>query len=331
MGNRLTLGISEDREFDYPRIPSSAFQASGPYKAALVKLDALLASPSAEKWHRDHWQHCLTSGSTLPAADYEAARNRFREDIRWILIHEAESARIWSKGPADYKEALRRYQKAAHLDSTRIKGAIQELRRFDRKHAYLLRYSLERALQDFMSEEKIRRIRLPNMNHDKGYESRVVSGPAVRRAEFQFISGLSFFRFDEMLNAWDREIDFMFSEWPAHWREFGALRFAHPVSPVAAAKMNVVQLGLIARLTSRLRDFTSGYGVRICSTGQPIPSHGKPCWEVVAEFVNCGLSPSKPLTGDTARRIWQSISTKYEITTQAWPRPARSESQVQKI
>jgi hypothetical protein len=186
-------------------------------------------------------------------------------------------------------------------------------------------------MQDFLADKEVRKIRRPNQNLDKGYELVPVSGPAVREAQFQFLSDLSFFRFDDLLTSWIREIDQMFSEWPAHWMEFGALRFSLAVSPKAAAKMNVVQLGLIARLTSRLRDFTEGYGVRIYSTGQPIPDHGKPCWDIVAEFVNCALTPSKPLTGETARRIWQSLSAKYEITTQMWPGPSKSESQVQKI
>lgn len=331
MGHRLTLGISEDREFDYPRVPQSAFHSAGPYKNAVMKLDTLLASPSAEKWHKSHWDRCLASGGTLPAATYHEARERFRSDIRWILIYEAESARIWADGPPDYKDTLRRYQKAAHLDSSRIKAALQELRRFDRKHAYLLRHSFDRALQDFMSDEAIRRIKQPNMNHDKGYETHIVSGPAVRRAEFRFIWSLALFRFDELLDSWDREIDFMFGEWPAHWREFGALRFGRPVSPVAAAKMNIVQLGLLARLSARLRDFTAGYGIRTYGTGQPIPEHGKPCWEIVAEFVNYALEPKRHLTGDTARRVWQSISIKYEITMQGWPRPSKAEPQAQEI
>lgn len=331
MGHRLTLGISEDRHFEYPKISTEAFRPNGPYRSALSKLDKLTLSPSFEQWAKSYWNRCVASGSTLPAADYEGARDRFKADIAWVLICEAEEARIWSQGPLDYKEALRRYQKGALADSSRIKGAIEELRRFDRKHAYLLRHSLQRALQDFLSERKTRRIKQPNMNSDKGYEMRSISGPAVREAEFRYLSFLSFFRFNEMLDSWIREIDDMFSRWPANWREFGALRFEEAVSPVAAAKMNVVQLGLIARLTSRLRDFTAGHGILIYSTAQPVPTHGKPCWEIVAEFVNCALTPAHELTGESARRIWQSISAKYAVTMQGWPRPSKSEPQTQII
>lgn len=331
MGNRLTLGISEDREFEYPRISAEAFRPLGRYRSAISQLQRLTASPKFEMLAKAYWERCLKSGSTLPAADYEGARKKFRSDIEWILVYESERARIWADGPLDYMEALRRYQRQAQTDSARTKSALVELIRFDRKHAYLLRHSFQRAMEGFVSDEKVRRVRRPNANLAKGFDTVTVSGPQVRHAEFQFLSKLSFFQFGRLLDDWSSEIDTIFSEWPMHWKEFGALRFERALTPVAAAKMDVVQLGLIARLTSRLRDFTAGYGIWAYSTGQPIPSHGKPCWEVVAEFVNCALGPNRDLTGESARRIWQSISAKHKITMQSWPRPSKSESQIAEI
>lgn len=331
MSRRLSLGISEDREFEYTRIPAEAFSRSGRYRAALAQLQKLTSSPSFEARARKYWDRCLASGSTLPAADYEGARARYKADIEWILVYEAEHARIWNDGPVDYHEALRKYQRQAKADSARISGALAELRRFDRKHAYLLRHSVQRAMQNFLSDNEAKKVRRPNANAKNGFDTVTVSGPQVRHSEFQYLSKLAFFSFSEFLDSWDREIAAMFSEWPAHWKEFGALRFERAISPIAAAKLDVVQLGLIARLTSRLRDFTAGYGVWTYSTGQPVPTHGKPCWEIVAEFVNCSLGPNRELSGETARRIWQSIAAKHVVTMQSWPGPSKSESQVQEI
>lgn len=331
MASKLRLGISEDRDFAYPRIRADAFKPDGRYRSALNELDRLIDAKSNQPIYAKYWDRSLKSGGTLPATTMEEAATRLKSDMRWILVYEAEHARIWKEGPLDYMSALRGYKRSAKEDSVRIKGALSDLRRFDKKHAYLLRHSLDRALQDFLSDEKPRRAKIPNANTPNGYEWRAVSGPAVREHEFQYLSRVSLFRFDELLEAWAREIDGTFHDWPAHWMEFGALRFSEPVSARAAAKLNIPQLGLIARLTSRLRDFTEGYGIWSYGTGQPIPKHGKPCWEIVAAFVNCALEPSNPLTGETARRIWQSLSGKYEIKMQSWPRPALSESQVEKI
>jgi hypothetical protein len=331
MGMKLRLGISEDRDFAYEPIPGNAFNSNGRYRAALTRLNRLLNADSTREIYSKYWDRCLKSGGTLPAATFEEAVARLQHDMRWILIYEAEHARIWKEGPPDYMTALRNYKRSAREDSIRIKNAIEELRRFDKRHAYLLRHALDHALQDFLSEEKVRRIKIPNPNADRGFEWRTVSGPQVRQHEFQYLSRVSLFRFDELLDSWERQIEDKFREWPAHWLEFGALRFDRPISRAAAAKLNVPQLGLIARLTSRLRDFTAGYGIWSYGTGQPVPDHGRPCWEIVAEFVNCALEPPNPLTGDTARRIWQSIASKHEIRMQSWPRPPRSESQVEKI
>lgn len=328
MGTKLKLGISEDRNFAYPSIPSMAFRPNGRYKAPLLSLNRFLEAKSTQPIYQKYWDRCQRSGATLPAATMDEAVQRLKADVRWIAVHESEDARIWREGPPDYMSALRSYKQSAKEDASRIKNAIGELKRFDKKHAYLLRHSLDHALQDFLSDKKLHRIRLPNANTPRGYEWRTVSGPTVRENEFQFLSRLSLFRFNDLLDAWEREIDQTFHDWLAHWTEFGALRFANPLSPKSAAKLNIPQLGLIARLTSRLRDFTGGYGIWTYSVGQPVPNHGKPCWEIVADFVNCSLEPPNPLTGEAARRVWQSISQKHPIRMQPWPRPALSESQV---
>lgn len=330
MGTRLTFGLSEDRDFRWPRIPFSKFNDSGPYRSAIFRLNKLLDSTSAASIYSVYWQRCLSSGSTLPAATKEEAVERLKADVKWIAITEAESARIWSEGPRDFRSQMRAHQTASQSDIKRLKATLEELRRYDSRHAYLLRFSLERALQDFLSDEAPRRVKSPDPNTKHGYTWKTVSGPVVRENEFQFLSRLALFEFSEMLNAWDREIDFMFKPWPVNWMEFGALRFEKPITPKAAAKMNVVQLGLLARLASRLRDFTAGYGIWSYGTGQPVPDHGKPCWDIVAEFVNCAFPTNAPLTGETARRTWQKFVAKHPVRLQGWPKPGKSEPQVQK-
>lgn len=331
MGRRLSIGISEDRNFRFPTIPSASFSPTGRYRSAILKLKTLIDSPGSEKKAKDYWDRCKSSGSTLPAADFEGARRKYFADIEWVLVYEAESARIWAEGPLDYMETLRRYQRQAVIDSARIRNAIDELRRFDRKHPYLLRHTVQRAMQEHLASETKGTVKLPNANAKRGFNSLTISGPMVREAEFRYLTKISIFEFSEFLDSWNREIDAIFSEWPLHWKEFGALRFKEPLRPVAAAKLDVVQLGLVARLTSRLRDFTAGYGIWAYSTGQPIPQHGKPCWEIVAEFVNCALARDDPLSGDSVRRVWQSITSKHEITMQSWPKPSKSESQITEI
>jgi hypothetical protein len=288
----------------------------------------MLDTPSMERAAAEHWERALASGSTLPAATFDLARKRYRRDVPWIMIMEAESARIWNEGPKDWRSALREYQSGAKRDAARIKAAIAELRRFDRHHAYLLRHAFQRALQDFMSAEKTRRVRRPNMNADRGYETVEVSGPRVRAREFQFLSKLSLFRFSELLDSWAAQVDEMFEPWPANWVEFGSLLFDRPVSPREAAKFKVARLGAIGHLLSRIRDATAGYGIRIYSTGQPIPTWGKPCWEIVAEFVNAAFPEDEPLTGDSVRRTWQSFTGKHPVRLQGWPKPAIAESQL---
>ena len=331
MGRRLSIGISEDRNFRFPIVPSTSFSPAGRYRSAISKLQKLIDSPGCQERAKVYWDRCKASGSTLPAADFEGARRRYFAEIEWILVYEAESARIWAEGPLDYMSTLRRYQKQAMIDAARIRSAIDELRRFDKKHPYLLRHTAQRALQDYLSSEKKETVQYPNPNAKRGFNFLTISGPKVREAEFRYLTKLSIFEFAEFLDSWDREINATFTEWPLHWKEFGALRFKKPFRPVAAAKLDVVQLGLVARLTSRLRDFSAGYGIWAYSTGQPIPEHGKPCWEIVAEFVSCALPREDNLSGDSVRRVWQSIASKHEITMQSWPKPSKSESQISEI
>lgn len=331
MGKRLRIGISEDRDFKFPRIPIESFSSTGRYRLAIGKLRKLINSPSCQKWAMNYWERCQVAGGTLPAVDFEGAKHRYFAGIEWILIYEAESARIWAEGPPDYMETLRRYQRQANVDADRIRGAVNELKRFDRKHPYLLRHTVQRALQDYLASEETKKVRRPNATSKRGFDTVTISGPNVREAQFRYLTMLSLFDFDSFLDSWDREIDATFTEWPMHWKEFGALRFEEPLSPKAAGKLDVVQLGLIARLTSRLRDFTAGYGISAYHTGQPIPVHGKPCWEIVAKFVNCALPRKTELSAEATRRIWQSISSKHQITMQSWPKPSKSESQLTEI
>ena len=287
MGKRLSLGLVEDKEYQWPNSPKTVFDDNGPYQSALSILDTFLEKQRTENIHELYWDRALKSGSTLPAANYEEARIRHRRTIRWLMVKEAEEGRIWSHNPPDYMSVLREYHKRADRDAAKLKDIIGNLRDMDAEHAYLLRHALQHALQEFMSPEKIKKQRIPNMNLEKGYKLVTVSGPVVRGREFQFLSKLSFFHFDEMLDEWEKEIDKFFRPWPGAWKEFGALRFEQEISKRSAAKMNIAQLGLMAKLTSRIRDFTAGHGVWTYSTGQPIPTHGKPCWSIVAEFINC--------------------------------------------
>lgn len=327
---RLTIGISEVASFSWPGISFADLSHAGRYGSALKLVDALLASPATEKIHQAHWDRCVASGSTLPAKVFATARERFCSNLRFILVHESEHTRHWQCGPPDYKSVLRLYHQTATSDAQRIKRALDELARFDMKHAYLLRHTLERALGKFLSEKKVSRVRLPNPNAKSGYEWRTVSGPKVREREFQFLARVSLFHFDELLAAWHSEIDDIFKPWHSNWTEFGALRFEKSVSPKAAAKMNIGQLGLTAHLMARLRDFTAGLGLQVYSTGQPIPTHGTPCWPIVAEFVNCALEPENLHTADSIRRTWQGFYARYKPTMQSWPKPPKPESQVQK-
>ena len=330
MGWKLTLGLSEDRDFQWPPVTPDKFSPTGPYQSALMQLDRLIKKPAAKLAFDKYWQRCIESGSTLPAATKDAALPRWLADIRWISVMESERARAWPKGPPDLHTLMRSKREISKVDAKRVKAALAELGRFDSKHPYLLRIAHQRALQDFLSDEKIRRVKRPNPNLKRGFSWRTISGPSIRDYELQYISRMSFSKLDKMIAAWDREVEFMFGRWPVDWTEFGALRFDDAISPKAAAKLNVVQLGLMARLSSRLRDFTAGYGIRIYSTGQSIPNHGKPCWDVVAEFVNCALAPAEPLTAASAGRVWNKLSAKHGIRTQGWPKPAKSEPQVQK-
>jgi hypothetical protein len=323
----LRLGWKEDRNYRWPSIPSERFAKEGRYREALQLLEPFLRSPLMEKAYKLHWDRVVSNGSTLPAKTFEQARQRFISEIPWMLVYEAEWARIWDEGPRDWRSTLREYHAHAKKDSVRLKAAIQELRRFDVHHAYLLRHAFWYALNDFLSDATLKRARKPNQNRDKGYEIVEISGPRVREREFQFASRLSFFRFAELLEHWETQIDRLFEPWPANWKEFGALRFEQAVSPREAAKFNIVRLGLTAHLLSRLRDFTAGYGIRPYSTGQPIPTHGRPCWDIVAEFLNAALSPNQIRTGDSVRRTWQSFNKRHAVTMQSWPNPAIPESQ----
>lgn len=328
--SRLSLGISEDRNYVWPKIERSAFDENGPYESAIVSLHRMLAKPSSEKIHQNYWDRCLGSGSTLPAKNYEKARLKHRYDIGWIMIYEAENARIWHEGPPDHMSMLREYHNCANSDVVRLKNLISGLRTIGRRHAYLLRNCLNRAMQGFLSDDELRRARIPNANARNGYEVRTISGPTVRYSEFQYASKLSLFHFDDLLNSLEREIDESFRPWPRAWMEFGALRFSRGLDPRTAARMNITQLGLLARLSSRMRDFTNGYGIRAYGTGQPLPSHGRPCWDIVAEFVNCALNLDNPLTGETAQRVWNKFAKKHKPSMQSWPNPAKQEPQVQK-
>ncbi|MBT2187909.1 hypothetical protein [Sphingobium nicotianae] len=331
MSFRLTLGLSEDGEYQWPRITNDAFSIDGKYRDALTLLNELLSRRATQSVFDLYWDRCQASGRTLPAATKSEAIMRLRSDLCYVLVWEAESARIWSEGPQDYRAQMRAYQRTSQSDVRRFKAALDVLRRIDGRHAYLLRQSLEYAMQDFLSEEGVKKVKRGDPNTANGFTWCTISGPTVREHEFQFLSKLSLFHFDDLLEAWEREVDQLFRAWPSNWMEFGALRFQQAIEPRAAAKMNVVQLGLIARLLIRMRDFTAGRGIGAHGTGYAVPTDGRPCWDIIAEFVNCALDADAPLTGDTARRVWQKFSDKFEPRVQGWPRPAKSEPQVQKI
>lgn len=113
MATKLRLGISEDRNFIYPRIPADAFKPDGRYRSALNELDRLIDAKSNLPIYAKYWDRSLKSGGTLPATTMEEAAVRLKSDMRWILIYEAEHARIWKEGPLDYMSALRGYKRSA--------------------------------------------------------------------------------------------------------------------------------------------------------------------------------------------------------------------------
>jgi len=337
---RLSIGISEDKDFRYPQPDPDVFTNDGPYGLALQAVDNLIASEIGEKSIQMWWEAAVKmhekQSATLPAANYTEARKHIANRLKRLLIYESELARAWSLGPPDWISVSREYNRQVIDFRSDLIKIMKRLRAADQRHSYLLRHSLFEAAEPFLSPIEFQTTDVPDPNTEKGYKTYETGGEAVRHSEFQFAARLFIFGLEKFIDEAERLSTYKyFTLFKKDYMQVGCLRFEQPIALRALAKINSAQLGITGTIMSRLRDFTAGRGIQVYSTGQPIPDDGRPCWAIVALFVTAcmrdvtGTMAEIDIDGDSIRRAWAKTARKYEIRLTSWPKPARREPQFQ--
>jgi hypothetical protein len=327
--SELRLGIKEGKSQPLENSSQLFESGGGPYEGAFTRFRELAASKPQEEVFKRYWERSCAPDATRIANNFEAAVQIVTNRVLWIILRECQMAVRWQNLEKDFLQAHRDYEDVFHHDGLKIQKIISELRYYVEKHPYLMGHSASESFSKFFSPSKPKRARQPNMNTKSGYQYIDVGGERVQNIEFRFTSWLSFFEFSEFLTELEKDVNKTFSRWPRNWKEFGCLRFEKPLTQKQASKFKFGQIGLAGVIASRLRDFTSIGTHKIYSgNGQPPSTDGKPCWPIVAEFVNAAFTPDPPVTEEGLRTAWSALTKNNTVSFRSWPGPPIREEQL---
>jgi hypothetical protein len=254
--------------------------------------------------------------------------------VKLAIVHDCQEARRWldeqNSGSVDYHVARVEINDRRSDWCVRTIAVIDQLLECDKEIAFFLRNAFAGAIALTVEPQKDLDVFVPDPNFEHGGESFVVSGKAKEFIQQQFSYRAGLWELDNILKTVRGEMQRWSERNDAPWIWLGNLYFDPPLSRKSRSRitkdndsnLGVAVLGLSIALASRMRQITSGQFSSLRYSGLQPAELGRPCWDIVAEYVNCAFNLQNAETPESLRQRWHYISRRRKITVHDWTRAA---------
>ena len=300
---KLQLGFREEGSPSNHSYPADLFRPTGRYGPPLVRLGALFDGGGYLAWTKDEQRLGLQ------------------------IVHQCEEARRWAAMDTDIARSSAEYTDTLSVDFADAAKLVKRLKNIDALHPYFLRHAFKSAIEKRIPAPVPLDIQMPDQNHEDGGPSYRADAATQAHIQHTLVWKISLFEFGGLLTDFGSELSSR-PRIPNPHRELGCLSFEPTLSRRAATKIRADVAGLSAWLACLIRQWTAGKGVSPMWQGTPMPTDGRPHWDIVADFVNAALPCERMETAESVRQQWHTLSKNRTVRLNHWPRVAFREPQL---
>jgi hypothetical protein len=318
MGKSISIGLKEaERQRDF-KYDAALMSNDGVYSAGHIAIDQLVDSliPETEKCSQ--------------------IKNRFK----LLAVHECEEAKRWlelQSTQGDFHSVRVAENDRRALDCAEAIDAITKLIQIDDSKPYFLRNAFSSGLASVVEESKGLNVWWPDPNMEAGGEFFRTTGRIKRFVESQFAMRTGLFSMDTVLRQARTSLQNWTEKSPNPWNWLGNL-YCDPslsrksrsrITKDSDANLGVAVLGLSIALSSMFRHLVAGRTTHVRHVGDTIPIDGRPCWEIVAAYINCSFSFVLDESAESVRQRCYAFSKGRRVHIHNWAEAAIRQPQVQ--
>lgn len=283
--------------------------------------------------------------------NYESGRSKLsalfsdRNDVQFqradrLLLSECAAAKNWldqqQSGQTDYWVERERLSEERVDDCQKAIKALQILANCEKRQPYWLRQAFAAGLCHDLEKDSGFEADFPDPNHVDGGISINLSADERAALEPQFLMQAALLRLDTILQRTIEDLQQFSHRKDCPWLFVGNLLVEPALSRKQRAalaqdgnvEVGIARLGLSASLSTWLRHITSGQAQWRRYAGDVVPTFGRPCWEIVADYVNAAIPSKSTVTAESVRQRWRNLSKDRKIRLHLWPQPGQREPQI---
>lgn len=257
-----------------------------------------------------------------------------------LLLSECAAAKNWlyqqKNGKTDYWFERERLSEERVDDCKKAIKALQILANCEKRQPYWLRQAFAAGLCHDLENDTGFEAVFPDPNHVDGGISINLSSEERAALEPQFLMQAALSRLDIILQKTIEGLQQFSHRKDCPWFFVGNLRVEPALSRKQRAALaqdgnidvGIARLGLSASLSTWLRHITSGQPQWRRYAGDVVPTFGRPCWEIVADYVNVAIPSQSAVTAESIRQRWRNLSKDRTVRLHLWPQPGQREPQI---
>jgi hypothetical protein len=278
----------------------------------------------------------LISNLTLDSQERTQIRNRFR--LR--AVHECEEAKLWldlQSTEGDFHSVRIAENDKRAADCRDAIEAISKLIQLDNSSPYFLRQAFSQGLAVTVEREpKDLDAWWPDARMQDGGERFQAPGKTKHFIESQFAMRTGLFSLDRVLNQAREYLQNWTERTPDPWNSLGNLYCEPSLSRKSRARitkdgnadLGVAVLGLSFALSASFRLLTAGRPNQLRHVGDTMPTDGKPCWEIVADYLNCTFPSMSIESADSIRQRYHTFAKDRTVRIRNWTGAAVRQPQI---
>lgn len=300
------------------------------HSAKIFSYDSRLFKPQdntlkGDQEKRKYWDALLRAKNLIEDRQSNITNEEW-DCVKTLLVHECEQSREWASVwdlKDDPQRAFDEWYTSSRETLSSLTTSVANLIKLDERNGYDLRNIFFRSAQIALSPKEPSEQWVFDQNLDAGGFSIPSGGPVAEQVELQLLARLFKGRFDEWLLSLQSEINNSHKGFELG-RRIGPMWIDPPLTRQMVLRRNGEQLAtlaLIARLQAFFRRITKEGYVKTPTKPDDLhgdlPEFGKPCWDVIAAFVQTAF-PTAP-DSSVLKERWSSFHKGRSIRLEKWP------------
>ena len=262
--------------------------------------------------------------------------------LRLTVIHECEQAKEWLRhhlgGDVDYWHLRIEDNDRRAAVCRAAASAISQLIECDRAQPYWIRSAFARALVMQAPKGVGFSAEFPDPNHPDGGLNVSIDPTTREHLEPQFLMQAVLRNLGAVLEHARDDLVRSAEVTREPWNWIGNLTIRPPLSRRSKASISrdfdlplgIATLGLSASLSAWFRCATAGKFPSFRYAGAEMPLFGRPCWNLVADYINLALPSTNVVTSDGLRQQWSTFARGRKIGIHIWARKGIREAQLKR-